>query len=572
MMRLSLLSSGWQGRSAFRSADEKLAIWLACAAAALMLIFIAAPLLTMFGMTVQASDGSFAGLENWLSLLAEPRLRAATWNSIALALVTTAIVLPLALAFAFALTRSRIMGGKIFRLIALIPMLAPSFMPAISLVYLFGNQGLLKSWLGGTSIYGPVGIILGEVFYTFPHATLILTAALAVSDKRLYEAAECLGASKLRRFLTVTLPNARHGVVSSAMVVFTMVVTDFGIPKVIGGQINVLSLEAYKQVIGQQNFNKGAVIGVLLLLPAVLSFIVERWVAQRRSAQIDGRSVLYHAHPNKLRDGFLWLLCAGVSVFLLSLLGVGVFAAFVKMWPYDMHLTLAHFDFNDLDGGGWLAFTNSLKMSLLVTVFGTTAIFLSAYLTEKLPVPKGISSLIHRLALLPMAVPGLVLGLGYVLFLNSPRNPLHMLYGSMSLLVLATIAHFYTTAHLTITTSLRQLNGEIEAVARSLQQSWWRTCLRVTLPICSPAVLDVARYLFISSMTTVSCVIFLYTPDTVLASISILNMDDAGDTAAAAAMATMIVLSSLVVSLVMTLAGWWLSQRHQGWRQTSRQG
>ncbi|MEB0137149.1 putative 2-aminoethylphosphonate ABC transporter permease subunit [Actimicrobium sp. CCC2.4] len=552
--------------SALRSRDDRVALGLTIAIGLLMLAFLAWPLLSLFGMTTEARDGSYVGLANWTALLSEPRLHVATANSLMVALGTVAIVLPLALAFAFALTRTRLPGRRVLRVIALAPMLAPSLMPAISLVYLFGNQGLLKSWLGEASIYGPIGIVLGEVFYTFPHALLILVAALSVADARLYEAAETLGASKLRRFMTVTLPNARYGVVAAAMVVFTLVVTDFGIPKVIGGQTNVLALEAYKQVIGQQNFSKGAIIGVLLLLPAVLSFMVERWLSKRQSGQLSGRSVVYQAGRNAWRDGLLGLLCAATSVFLLALLGVGCFAAFIKMWPYNMSLTLAHFDFQHLDGGGWQSFRNSARMAALVTVFGTSFIFLTAYLLEKSPVPRALGATIRSLALLPMAVPGLVLGLGYVLFFNAPGNPLNGLYGTMSLLVIATIAHFYTTAHLTLTTSLRQLDTEIEAVARSLQRPWWHTFRRVTLPINLPALLDVARYLFVSSMTTVSCVIFLYTPDTELAAVAILNMDDAGDTAAAAAMATLIVASSLAVTLLMNAAGWWLNRRAQAWR------
>ena len=264
-----------------RSGDEWLAAVLTWLLAAALLVFLAWPLASILVKALQARDGSFAGLGNLLVLAAEPRLRTATANSINLAAITVAIVLPLALTFAFALTRSRLWGRALFRLIAGAPLLAPSLMPAISLVYLFGNQGLLKHWLGGMSIYGPLGIVLGEVFYTFPHALLILVTALAVADARLYEAAESLGASRLRRLLTVTLPNARYGLISAGMVVFTLAVTDFGVPKVIGGQTNVLALEAYKQVIGQQDFGKGAAIGLVLLLPALLSFAVERWLARR---------------------------------------------------------------------------------------------------------------------------------------------------------------------------------------------------------------------------------------------------------------------------------------------------
>ncbi|MDN3577141.1 putative 2-aminoethylphosphonate ABC transporter permease subunit [Chitinimonas viridis] len=566
-----MMAWAWQrfhpvGLNIRRSADEQLAVALVWLLAALLLVFLAWPLASILIKAVEARDGSFVGLDNLLALLTEPRLLEASWNSIRLALMTLALVLPMALAFAFALTRSRLWERPVFRLIALAPLLAPSLMPAISLVYLFGNQGVLKDWLGDSSIYGPLGIVLGEVFYTFPHALLILATALSVADARLYEAAEVLGASKLRRFMTVTLPNARYGLLSAGMVVFTLVVTDFGVPKVIGGQTNVLALEAYKQVIGQQNFGKGAVIGLLLLLPAVLSFSVERWLARSHGAAMSGRSVSYQPGRNHVRDVLLGVCCSGICLFLLAMLGVAIAAAFMKLWPYDLSFTLDHFDFDQVDGGGWLAFYNSLKLAALTTLVGTAVVFFTAYLISKTPAPRLPANLIRSLVLLPMAVPGLVLGLGYIFCFNDPAHPLHGLYGSMTILVAATVAHFYTTAHLTVATSLRQIDAEIEAVARSLRRPWWTACLRVTLPISLPALLDVARYLFVSSMTTVSCVIFLYTPDTVLASVAVLNMDDAGDTAPAAAMASLIVASSLLATLLINLLGWWLNRHAQAWR------
>jgi len=562
----------WPGlamqREPLRTADERWAGALAWLLASVLLVFLAWPLASILVKAVQGPDGRLVGLDQLWALVAETRLRAALWNSVGLALVSSAIVLPLALGFAFALTRSRLWGLPLLRWLALSPLLAPSLMPAISLVYLFGNQGLLKSWLGSASIYGPLGIVMGEVFYTFPHALLILVTSLALADQRLYEAAETLGAGRLRRFVTITLPGARYGLVSAAMVVFTLVVTDFGVPKVIGGQTQVLALEAYKQVIGQQNFSKGAVIGLMLLLPALLSVVVERRVARRQVAAISGRSVAYQPPSNLWRDGLLALFCAATVTFLLAMLGVAVAASFIKLWPYQLELTLAHYRFDDVDGGGWAAFVNSLRLSACTALAGTTLVFASAYLTGKLNVPRLPALLIRTLALLPMAVPGLVLGLGYIFCFNHPANPLHALYGSMALMVMATIVHFYTTAYLTVGTALAQMAPEIEAVGRSLRRAWWTSCWRITLPIAAPALLDAARFFFVSSMTTVSAVIFLYTPDTPLASVAVLAMDDAGDTAAAAAMATLILASSLLSTLGFGALGAVLQRRTQAWRRT----
>lgn len=561
------MSLGLTARSAFRSGDERFAQVLAFGAAGLLLLFLAWPLSEILWKAFRTPEGAWAGFRALGSILAEPRLGDAAWNSIWLAGVTVLLVVPAALLFAFALTHSRVPGKPLLKTLALSPLLAPSLMPAISLVYLFGNQGLLKGWLQGASVYGPIGIVLGEVFYTFPHALLVLVTALGITDARLYEAAEVLGASRFRRFFSVTVPHIRYGLIAACLIVFTLAVTDFGVPKVVGGQTNVLALEAYKQVIGQQNFQKGAAVGLLLLLPALLSFGVERWLARGHSGSINGRSVAYSAKPGLARDGLFWLFCAAVCLFLLAMIGTAVAASFMKLWPYNLSPTLAHYDFDNVDGGGWLAFYNSLRLGLMTVVAGCAAVFVGAYLVEKTPSPRPVSTLIQSLALVPMAVPGLVLGLGYVFCFNQPGNPLHALYGTMTILVVSTVIHFYTTAHLTVTTSLRQIDGEIEAVARSLRRPWWTTCGRVTLPMTLPALLDVARFLFVSAMTTVSCVIFLYTPDTVLASVAVLNMDDAGDTAAAAAMATLIVASSLVVTLLFNGLGWLLNRRAQAWRR-----
>jgi len=554
-------------RSLF-SADERLARGLAYAMAALLAIFLAWPLAEILVKALQGPDGQYLGLGNLRALLTEPRLLDASWNSLIVAGAATALVVPAALVFAFALTQSRIHGKSVFKVIALSPLLTPSLMPAISLVYLFGHQGLLKGWLHGHSIYGPLGIILGEAFYTFPYAVLVLVTALGVADARLYEAAEVLGANPLRRFMTVTVPNIRYGLISACLIVFTLVITDFGVPIVVGGQTNVLALEAYKQVLGQQNFQKGAAVGLVLLLPAVLAFAAERWLARGRGGSFSGSSVAYHAKPSALRDGLLWGLCAAVCVFLLAMTATAVAASFIKLWPYKMNLTLAHYDFANMDGGGWLAFHNSLKLGALTALVGCAVVFAGAYLVEKTPAPRGAAALIQSLALTPMAVPGLVLGLGYVFCFNRPGNPLHKLYGTMAILVISTVVHFYTTAHLAIMTSLRQIDGEAEAVSRSLRRPWWTTCRRVTMPMTLPVLLDVARFFFVSAATTVSCVIFLYTPDTVLASVAVLNMDDAGDTAPAAAMATLIVLSCLAVTLIFNGAGWLLNRRAQAWRRS----
>ncbi|MFM8990331.1 MAG: ABC transporter permease subunit [Alphaproteobacteria bacterium] len=256
-----------------------------------LFVAVALPLWTLLSKSFQDFNGNFVGLANYLRYVSTPSLLASFWNSLANAAVTTAIVIPLAFVYAYALTRSCMRMKGLFQALALIPILAPSLLAAIALIYLFGNQGFLKSWLFGGTIYGATGIVVAQVFYCFPHALMILVTALSMADARLYEAASALGASRTRTFLTVTLPGAKYGVVSACFVVFTLVITDFGIAKVIGGRFNVLATDVYKQVVGQQNFEMGAVVGMMLLVPAVLAFVADRVVQRHQVAVLSARAV-----------------------------------------------------------------------------------------------------------------------------------------------------------------------------------------------------------------------------------------------------------------------------------------
>lgn len=545
--------------------------WLSSGALALLgvalCVTVIAPLGTLLAKSFQDGAGRYVGLANYLNYFQTPALFASVHNSIVIALLSTLIAVTLAFAYAYALTRSAMPGKALFRGIALIPLLTPSLLPAIALVYLFGKQGLLKGLLLGETIYGPIGIVIGEVFWTFPHALIILVAALSMADARLYEAAESLGASRLRIFFTVTLPGAKYGLVSAFFVVFALVITDFGVPKVIGGQTNLLATDIYKQVVGQQNFSMGAVVGMLLLLPALFAFIGERIVQRKQVALMSARAVPYSPQPNRHFDYFMLLLTGCIAAPILAIIGVAAYASFVKLWPYDLSLTLKNYQFDLMDGGGWSAYANSLTMAGWTAVVGTTVIFFGAYLVEKTRGTPWLKGIVQALVFVPLSVPGLVLGLAYIFFFNAPGNPLGFLYHGMAILVISTIVHFYTVSHLTAVTALKHLDPEFEAVSASLKVPFYKTFWRVTVPVSLPAILDISIYLFVNAMTTVSAVVFLYSADTQLASVAVLNMDDAGDTAPAAAMAMMIVYTAAAVRVLHALATHGLARSTQAWKK-----
>lgn len=533
-----------------------------------LILGIALPLVSLLHLALQARDGSFVGLRNVLTFLSSPALAVSVWNSIWTALVTVIVTVPLAFGFAYALTRTCLRGRGLFNMIAAIPLLAPSVLPAIALIYLFGNQGLLRPWLPeGFDIYGPWGIILAHCFYAFPLAVLILSTALSTADARLYEAAASLGTPARRVFFTITLPGARYGLVGAIFVVFTEVVTDFGVAKVIGGQFNVLATDVYKQVVGQQNFPMGAVIGFFLLLPALLAFLVDRAVQRKQQAQLTARAVPLVPRPEAGRDRAALLYCLLIAAPILLVIGIAAWASLVSYWPYNLALTWRHYDFAETDPAGWGAVWNTVRLGLISACIGTPLVFGTAFLLDRAKDMPRLTDAGRALMLVPLAVPGLVMGLGYIFFFNAPWNPLNVLYGTMAILVLNSVMRLLPVTYVTATTALTAIDREFDAVGASLKVPGWKTFFRVTVPLCLPSLLNIWIYFFTNAATTLSAIIFLYVADTKTASIAIVNMDEAGATASAAAMGMVIAALCAAAKLTQVGASALIDRRRRRWSQ-----
>ncbi len=511
-------------------------------------LFLIAPL-TMLAMRSITDDDGALTLAHYAIYLRTPGLRSAILGTLEIGVGVCALVLPVAFAYAYALERSGMRFKGLWAGVATVPLLAPSLLPALALVYLFGRQGLLTPWLGGWTIYGPQGVLIADAVAAFPHAVIILRTALAAADGRLQEQARLLGAGPWRRFWRLTLPNARHGLISAAFVVFALTAADVGAPKVVGGDFNVLALDIYKKVIGQQDFQTGAVIAIFLLVPSLLAIGFERWAAARQSAMTSTRATPFVAAPSPIRDTALTTLCAFVAIVVVGLLAICQFAALVRQWPYDLTLSVAQYDLDKVDGGGWAAVANSVGLALAVAAIGAPVAFLGAYVLERGRASRWLRGVGALFTLAPAATPGLALGLAYILFFDEPANPLFSLYGTALLLGLATFTHFYTVAHLTSVSALKAVDRDIEPAAALLGRGVVTVLTRVIMPICAPALLEIGLYLFVNTMTTVSVALFLSPPDFSLAAVAVLNMDDAGDEAPAAAMGMIIVYVNVLARL-----------------------
>lgn len=508
------------------------------------------PIAALLSRAFYDRDGAFIGLANFVRYATEPGLSIAAWNSVYLSSIATVVVVTLAYPVAFALTRSRMPLKGLFRLLLMLPLLAPSLLPAFGLVYLFGNQGWLNSWLFGAKLYGEVGIVLASIIYALPHAVLILTGGLAAGDARLYEAARALKAGPWRRFRTVTLPGSRYALVSAASVVFVLVFTDFGIPSVVGGSTNVLSSDIYKLVIGRFDFEMGAVVGVLLLAPAVVAYGVDTIARRYQRGAISGKSTPIEPEPSLARDGALTLFTALIAGAIAGVFGMAVFGSLVKFWPYNLTLGLQNYERLLADADEARSIVNSLVMAGSTALAGATLVMITGWLVARRIGNPGLTQAMQALAMVPVAVPGLVLGLGYVFFFNNPGNPLHFLQGTMALIVLCSVAHFYTVPHLMAVGGLLQLDREIDLAATALRAGPVTTGRKIYLPVLLPTLIDIAGYFFVNAMTTVSALIFLFTAQTRVAAIAVVNLIEGSRIGQAAALATVIMAISTLAALI----------------------
>lgn len=540
--------------------------------------FLIVPIITIFSGVVTDSKGNYVGMENFRSYFANPSLLTAILNSIKISVVTTLISVTIAYMLAYAMNRTAIKCKAVYKYISMLPLFVPTMVHGLALTYLFGKKGILTSMGVDFPVAGEVGIVIAEVIYTLPQAYMVLMVALSSTDYRLYEAASAFGSSSVRSFFSITLPGSKYGLISAATLCFTLSFTDFGAPQAIGANYPVLSTSIYKYVVGQQNFQMGAVIGVLLTIPAVISFAIDRISAKKAANnEISSKAVAYKITPSTGRDIFYQIFCTVVSILILSIFLAVFTIAFIKRWPYEKVFTLEHFDFSSkLVGSGISTFIFSIKMAAITAIAGTFVVFLTSYMVYKTrPMPM-LRKAIHFCSMLPMALPGMVVGLAYIMFFNKPffdiealqirvMNPFNVLYQTMWIMVIANIIHMFSTTYITASTALKKLDKEYENAADSMNIPFYKIMAKVSIPMCITAVLETAQYFFLNSMTTISALVFLYSPQSKPAALSLVSMEDNGDFESAAAMSLIIFACNVGMRIIYEIVNKTLAKRMSRW-------
>lgn len=517
-------------------------------------------------------DGVFT-IQNYLDYFSNPRIFRSFYNSMFVSAITMVITTVLAFFFAYGLTRTTMPAKGLFFTISTLPLIAPTIIQALALILLFGRNGLITRYLLGTdwNIYGAAGIIVGEILYCFPNALFILYTTLSAVDTRLDEAAQSLGASSLKTFWKVTLPAAKYGIASAAALTFNLTITDFGIPVVIGGNYSVLATEIVSQVFGLQRFDLGATIGVILLIPSIMAFMINYYLTRKSYAMISGQARPFLPPSRPLKKWAFTIYSVLISACILLVFVTVFFGSFVRTWPYDFSLTLAHFDFPSLGASVpfWTAFWQSvlppsplrdmiaikyapiwtsLLVSLVVAIVGASVTLVAAYIVEKKK-PRG-EQLLYSLSVLPAAIPGVVLGLGYVLAFNKPY---FFIYGTVWIIIINVIIANFTLGFLSGTANMKQIDKSVEEAAVSLGAGPVTTFIRIVFPLSKVAFLSTATFFFMRGMTTISAVLFLVSAKIKLAAIEIIFLDVDGRTASANAMCTVVVLVVVLFLVIMRL-------------------
>lgn len=490
-------------------------------------------------------EGSFT-LENYFKYFQNPRISRSLYNSLYVSLITMAITTILAFFYAYALQRTTIKGKGFFYIIAFMPLIAPSIMQALALIFLFGRNGLITAHLLKIrwSIYGATGIIASEVLYCFPHAVVILYTTLSAVDTRLDEAAQSLGASSLKVFWKVTVPSAKYGLVSAAALTFNLTITDFGNPHVIGGDYNVLATEIYSQVINLYRFDLGATISMILLVPSLCAFLINYYISKRGFALISGAARPFLQPSRTFKKWGFTIYCGLITFAIMLVFATVILGSFVKVWPYDWTLTLKHFHFPSL--GGYASIWTSFKVSLAVGLLGAFFTLIAGYIIEKKR--PFLVEILYLLSVMPAAIPGLVMGLGYILAFN---YPIFFFYGTSSIIVICVVVCNFTLGTLSSVANLKNIDPSVEEAAISLGADSVRTFIRVIFPLSMVAFVQNFIYFFMRAMTTISAVIFLVSATVHLAAIEIIQLDNDGWTASANAMTTCII--AIVVGMLVIL-------------------
>ena len=537
---------------------------------ALVLTIMAAVALFVVYPLVQVLLASFQVRGTWTfanyELLSTRRLyRTALVNSLQVAALVGVVGTALGFVIAFTLTRTNVPFKRALHMLTLLPIISPPFVGAISILFLFGFNGLVTRQLLGLqdfNIYGRWGVIASQIFTFAPLAYLSLRGVLQSINPTLEDAAFNIGASKWQAFWKVTFPLALPGIFSAFLVVFIESISDFGNPLVLAGAaFPMLAPQAYLEITGSFNLGRGAMLATILLLPSLTAFAIQRyWVSRRQYVTVTGKPT---SSTSKIVSPFakwsLFSVTMAFGVLVIAFYAVIILGAFTRVWGFDYSLTMAHMNY--VFSVGLKSVTDTLAIAVVSTPISGILGMLIAFLVVRRTFP-GKAALEFG-SILMYAVPGTVVGIGYILAFN--QRPL-ILTGTFAILVLAFVFRYVPVGIQNGIAVLKQIDPHIEEASQNLGADGVTTFRKVTLPLIAPAFFSGLVYAFVRAMTAISAAIFLVSANWNLMTVQILNQVGSGRLGVAAAFS---ILTIVIVTIAIAIIGF-LVERTSKTRTTIR--
>jgi iron(III) transport system permease protein len=483
---------------------------------------------------------SAEGWEIVSSMLSNPVNRGILWNTIQLGVIVALLGTAVGFVMAYAQVRLGFRGKKILHLISLMPIVSPPFAVATAAITLFGRNGMISNGVFGldVNIYGLKGLVFVLTLSFFPVAYMNLKGMLESLDPSLDEAAANLGANKLKIFTSVTLPMLIPGIAGSVLLLFVESIADLANPLVLGGDYTVLASRAYLAVVGEYNVAGGAAYSLVLLLPALSVFLVQRyWVSRKNVVSVTGKPA---GSPELITAPVLRIpiltIAVAVAGLVILMYGTVVLGGFVKIFGVNNEFTLDHYRFVLSGIGSDAMFTTTMLALIATPIAGMLGMVIAWLVVRKL---KRTSGLMDFVGMLGLSVPGTVIGIGYAIAFNTPtifggRQWFPAVaggsaaFGGAMAIVMVFVARSLPTGQRAGISALQQINPAIDEAATSLGASSLTTFRTVTLPLIRPALLAGLTYAFARSMTTLSPIVFITTPQTKIMTSQILSEVDSG--------------------------------------------
>ncbi len=515
-----------------------------------ILILLALTLFIIFPLvrvgTAAFTDGGSFSLNNFKEAFSFWYYRKAFLNSLTIGILTSILGSCLGFLFAYALTRAKIPGQKFFNIIATIPIISPPFIGALAIVMLFGRNGFVSSTLlkmTDANIYGFKGLLFAQIITFFPVAYITMRGVLESISPTLEDAAMDLGGSRIKIFLKVTLPLAIPGLASSMLVLFVESLADFGNPMILAGsEYPILSVQAYLEITGMYNLGKGAALAFILLIPSLSAYVIQKYyVSRKQYITVTGKPTdSSNSVVSPKARGILFVVSLLFSCVIIAVYASIVYGAVATSWGNDSTPTLNHFRYVFQVG------FESLKDTLIIAGLSTPASGILGMVIAFLVVRKRFigKKFMEAVSMLSFAVPGTVIGIGYILAFNS--YPIY-LTGTLAILLLNFIFRYIPVGIQSGIAVLNQIDPSIEEAAVDLGADSNTTFRKITLPLMIPAFFSGLIFAFVRGMTAISAAIFLVSARWNFMTVQIMSQVESGRIGAAAAFSVILVLIILIV-------------------------